>query len=263
MFRRFRSIFNQYVGRFPSSNVSKYDFVASYRQHVRNLTQQFGNSPQAFESAVGGEFKAFGVFQRELLVAQGLQKNHFVIDVGCGSGRLAKPLADYLTGPYLGIDVVSELLNYASTITKRQDWRFEVARGLHIPAKDESADWVCFFSVLTHLRHEESFIYLKEAKRVLKPTGKIVFSFLEFSIPSHWTVFEHNLANVENSYHLNQFISRDGIAAWAHHLGLQVDVMYDGDKPHIPLTHPVTLDDGRTIDTAATMGQSVCVLSKR
>ena len=35
------------------------------------------------------------------------------------------------------------------------------------------------FSVFTHLLHEESFIYLEDFKRVLKPGGSVVFSFLE------------------------------------------------------------------------------------
>ena len=47
-------------------------------------------------------------------------------------------------------------------------------QGAPIPAPDGEADMVCFFSVLTHLLHEESYVYLQDARRVLKPTGKLV-----------------------------------------------------------------------------------------
>jgi SAM-dependent methyltransferase len=120
---------------------------------------------------------------------------------------------------------------------------------------------VCAFSVFTHLLHEQSFLYLQEAKRVLKPGGKAVFSFLEFHIYSHWDVFAHNIANLESG-HLNQFVSRDGIEAWAHHLGLKIDAIFDGDKPHIPIQEPLRLNDGRVFETLGNLGQSVCVLSK-
>jgi ubiquinone/menaquinone biosynthesis C-methylase UbiE len=68
-----------------------------------------------------------------------------------------------------------------------------------IPEKDGEADFVCFFSVLTHLLHEQGFVYLQEAKRVLKPGGKIVFSFLEFAVPDHWAVFEGTVNDIKAS----------------------------------------------------------------
>jgi ubiquinone/menaquinone biosynthesis C-methylase UbiE len=95
--------------------------------------------------AVGGEFEAFGILERELLIQQGLKQDGYLIDVGCGSGRLAKPLSQYLTGKYLGIDVVPELVEYARKLVPQPDWRFEVAEGLRIPEKNNQADMVCFF----------------------------------------------------------------------------------------------------------------------
>src|SRR5689334_3179458 len=94
-----------------------------YLDHVRRLRANHPTS-RAMELAVGGEFAAFGVLERELLIRHGLRPDHFLIDVGCGSGRLAVALREYLRGPYLGIDVVPELLQYAQSITARPDWRF-------------------------------------------------------------------------------------------------------------------------------------------
>jgi hypothetical protein len=62
---------------------------------------------------------------------------------------------------------------------------------------------------------------------VLKPTGRIIFSFLEFGAPDLWYVFEANLENLNrpNAHPLNQFMSRDGIKAWADHLDLDIAVL--------------------------------------
>jgi len=215
----------------------------------------------AMQAAIGGEFEAFGILERELLIQSGLRPDGYVIDVGCGSGRLAKPLSEYLTGRYLGTDVVPDLVAHARALVERPDWRFEVVDGLTIPEADSQADVVCFFSVLTHLLHEESYVYLREAKRVLKPTGTIIFSFLEFSIPSHWAVFAENVETIAEDHPLNIFISREAIGVWAAHLGLRVEAIYDGDKPHIPLPHPVVTESGQVLRESGALGQSVCLLS--
>lgn len=245
--------------------VDKLNFRKTYVEHVRKLKtskfRRFRVDNNAMEMAVGGEFKAMGILMRELLIQAGLQKNHYLVDVGCGSGRLANPLSEYLSGKYLGIDVVPDLVNYAGKLVNRPDWRFEVTEGIAIPEKDHQADMICFFSVFTHLLHEQSYRYLQEAKRVLKPSGKIVFSFLEFAIPCHWSIFEDNLKTMGKPSHLNMFMSRDGINAWTQHLGLKIEILEDGDKPHIPLTSPVSLDNNAVMQEKGNLGQSVCVLA--
>jgi ubiquinone/menaquinone biosynthesis C-methylase UbiE len=239
---------------------SKMDFKKSYPKLVKRLDREHGHDA-AMRMAVGGQFEAIGILERETLIHHGLRGGDYLVDVGCGSGRLAKPLAEYLEGKYLGIDIVPELVEYACRLVPRGDWRFEVAKGLTIPEEDGRADMVCFFSVLTHLLHEESYKYLLEAKRVLKPGGKIVFSFLDFTVPSHWEHFGVNLSDIGvGSHPLNVFLSGDAIRAWASHLDLGVELIQKGDVPYIPLPRPVTLEDGSVIKDMGTVGQSVCVL---
>ena len=57
-------------------------------------------------------------------------------------------------------------------------------RALYIPAPDACADMVCAFSVFTHLLHTETYLYLEDIRRVLRPGGRLVFSFLEFANPA-------------------------------------------------------------------------------
>jgi SAM-dependent methyltransferase len=250
------------MGDSKSAVADKLDFRATYKQHVAQQIARAASPEAGLKYAIGAEFEAFGILEREVLIQYGLRPDGYVIDVGCGSGRLAKPLSHFLTGRYLGIDVVPDLLELARKLCNRPDWRFELAPGLTISERDAQADVICFFSVFTHLLHEQSYSYLQDAKRVLKPDGKIIFSFLEFAIPCHWDVFVANLAHIQHPTHLNQFMSRDGIRAWAEHLGLRVIDIQDGDKPHIPVPYPLRLDDGRIIEGKGNLGQSICVLAK-
>jgi SAM-dependent methyltransferase len=239
------------------------DGILRYKQHVASQLETNDSEDVAMEQAVGGDFEWIGRIERSLLVSVGLKPDGSVVDVGCGSGRLAKPLSDYLTGNYLGTDVVPDLISYARRLVNRPDWTFQVVDSLSIPAPDHSADLVCFFSVFTHLLHEETFTLLEEAKRVLKSDGCIVFSFLEFAVPGHWAVFEATKAAMGTALHLNQFMSRDAIDVWAEHLDLEVDLYLRGDEANIPIDEPVTLADGRVLEDLAALGQSVAVLRPR
>jgi SAM-dependent methyltransferase len=230
---------------------------------VELLKQSHGLS-EAMAIAVGGDFEAVGVLELETLKHFGLKPNDYLVDVGCGSGRLARQMSGYLSGKYLGIDIVPDLLAYARSITKRDDWRFEEAAGLVIPEQDNQVDMVCFFSVLTHLLHEQGYVYLQEAKRVLKPGGKIVFSFLDFTIEGHWPVFETTIKSIDTrDRSLNVFISKDATEVWAKHLEMDLVALEDADSKFIPLPNPIRLDSGVVVEDFGSLGQSVCVLTKR
>jgi 2-polyprenyl-3-methyl-5-hydroxy-6-metoxy-1,4-benzoquinol methylase len=227
------------------------DRSKSERDHVRAMTQ-----------AIGGEFEALGIVERELLYFFGLEQDAYLVDIGCGSGRLAIPLSRTHRGRYLGTDLVRDLTDFAAAACNRSDWRFETVSGLTIPERDGVADMVCFFSVFTHLLHEQTYLYLQEAKRVLQPGGRIVFSFLEFRNGAHWAVFSATVADMRGNQHhpLNVFFDRDAIRAWAAHLGLEVVDIRDGSERFVPLPEPVTLDSGERMEEYGNLGQSICVL---
>lgn len=221
----------------------------AYVAHVEALKQILPHD-HAMEQAIGGNFDTIGPIEVGIVRACGLARDGYLIDVGCGSGRLARPLSDYLTdGHYLGIDLVPDLIAHARSIVPRPDWRFEVVDHIAIPEADGRADLVCFFSVLTHLTHEQSYWYLEEARRVLKPGGAIVFSFLEFAQLAHWPIFEATVqaAKAGNMEPMNVFLERGAVAVWADKLGMELaDLRGAGDK----------------FSDAGHLGQAVCVLRK-
>jgi SAM-dependent methyltransferase len=203
----------------------------------------------AMEQVIGGGFDVIGGIEAALLRRFGLPERGYLIDVGCGSGRLAKALLDEWRGFYLGVDLVPDLIAHARTVGWRPGWRFEVIDHIDIPEKSGRADMVCFFSVLTHLLHEQSYWYLEEARRVLKPGGRVVFSFLEYGDPAHWGVFMDTLEASKGRavIPLNVFLDRPSIDLWAERLGFAVEAFHGGSEAVVP---------------EGPLGQSLCVLRR-
>jgi SAM-dependent methyltransferase len=114
----------------------------AYIEKVRELEQRFGSGGEAL--AVGGEFEAVGKLEYYLLRSLGLGKGDLIVDVGCGSGRLAHQLAPYKDIRYIGTDVVPRLVEGAKALTMRDDWEFSVVADVHIPCADNVADFVAF-----------------------------------------------------------------------------------------------------------------------
>ncbi|HEX7834278.1 MAG TPA: class I SAM-dependent methyltransferase [Pseudolysinimonas sp.] len=185
---------------------------------------------------VGGapdDFAARGDEQMRLLKHFGLAAGDSIVDVGCGSGRLALALSiefgDELT--YLGTDVVADLLHHARTVAD-PSYRFELNTELTVPVPDASCDFIVYFSVVTHLLHEESFRYLRDAVRALKPEGKLVVTFLESA--RHWSIFERvvDIYEVPGLHEpLVMFIERSMLEVWVDKLDLDIEQILSFDPP--------------------------------
>jgi len=121
----------------------------------------------------------------------GLRPDHDVLDIGCGVGRTARYLSDYLNrdARYEGFDVVEETVRWCETeITPRfpnfhftytplfnlhysSDPMLPSAAEFEFPYPDESFDFAFAHSVFTHLMPDVAERYLREIERVLRPGG--------------------------------------------------------------------------------------------
>src|SRR5689334_18149121 len=149
--------------------MAQFHFVEDYEKLVAKLVRSHPLD-EAMAKAVGGDYHLFGRIEAELLRIAGLRPGMRVVDLGCGSGRLAFALHNSEEVSYVGIDIIKRLLDYAKSKAPR--YEFILHRELSIPQPDASADIVSAFSLFTHLLQAETYIYLEECKRILKPGGK-------------------------------------------------------------------------------------------
>jgi len=212
--------------------MAEFHFVEDYERLVKQLKAAMPLD-QAMERAVGGAYAEIGPVEKNILVHAGLRDGMSLVDLGCGSGRLATVLGREMKIEYLGIDIIQDLLDYARSKSPA-NYQFVLNRALTLPCADESADMVAGFSIFTHLLHEESYAYMEEVKRVLKPGAAMVFSFLEFAEQDHWNVFTTTMERHRKGRrgHLNVFIERNVLDLWATKLGFTREMFLGaGDTP--------------------------------
>jgi SAM-dependent methyltransferase len=244
----------------PSQSSSAGGFKG-YLAFVDSVLGQRPEDAAMIEAVGGGE--DVGDMEATLLDRFGLAANSHVIDVGCGSGRLARPLARLPQVRYLGTDINQKLLDYAAKTCGRPDFRFTRVEGTQIPERDGVADLVVFFSVGTHLLQEEFFLYLEDARRVLKAGGRIIFSFLDVTLPGVRVVFRETVevARSGRRFHLNTFIGHSDIPAWAEMLAMKLVAVHPGDQSVGEASDAVREILKETVADRH-LGQSVAVLEK-
>jgi SAM-dependent methyltransferase len=169
--------------------------------------------PRRQTSIGGGDFKAIGENFARRLQKTGLKPDDCLLDVGCGQGRMARPLVPYLTGGrYEGFDIDSKAIawcqdayadvaNFTFTHLDVFNARYNPggARGRVIfPYPDGLFDAVLVTSVFTHMFEDDIANYITEIARVLEPGGfALLTAFLKADGPGRLG-FHHTLG--ENSW---------------------------------------------------------------
>ena len=140
--------------------------------------------------AVGDEF--LGHFRN----LGGLGPGDCVLDIGCGIGRMARPLAPFLGphGRYEGFDIAATGIDWCNrNFTPRYpNFRFQIsdvynklynprgavaASDYVFPYPDATFDFAFATSVFTHMFPADITRYVKETRRVLKPGGRALLTF--------------------------------------------------------------------------------------
>lgn len=151
--------------------------------------------PQELQLDVGSAtadqyLKVGGVLKKNILQRTGVSPAANILDVGCGSGRLARHFVDYVQPPgrYVGMDIQAPLVDWCEKNISPANPAFafyhqDIYNGHYnpegryqasdyvFPFEDESFDLIILASVFTHLLAEDTFNYLKEIRRLLKPGG--------------------------------------------------------------------------------------------
>lgn len=154
--------------------------------------------PPRWRNPVGdGDFESTGAeFLDHFIHLGGLQPSHHVLDVGCGIGRMARPLTKYLdTGTYEGFDILPAGIEWCQkNVTPRYpNFHFTLAdvrnreynpngrvpaSEYRFPYDDAHFNFAFLTSVFTHMGPAEMSHYLSELGRVLAPGGTCLATFL-------------------------------------------------------------------------------------
>lgn len=143
------------------------------------------------------DFEATGQEFRKYFIELGaLQPDERVLEVGCGIGRMAIPLTDYLSakGDYWGFDIVKMGITWCQKRISPKFRNFHfihtdikndsynpagriAARDFRFPFENGTFDFVFLTSVFTHMLPADMHQYLSEIARVLKNGGRCLITF--------------------------------------------------------------------------------------
>jgi SAM-dependent methyltransferase len=144
-----------------------------------------------------GSFEEIGQqFVKHLCDLCQLRPDDWVLDIGCGIGRIAIPLTGYMTesGQYRGFDIAPASVNWCAKriAPKFSNFQFVTidvysleynptgrltAEKLMFPYENDLFNTALAASVFTHMRPAGVQRYLGEVRRVLRPGGKCLFTF--------------------------------------------------------------------------------------
>jgi SAM-dependent methyltransferase len=176
-----------------------------------------------------GDPAVTGFLEEEVIRRHHALDDAFVVDLGCGVGRLTRYMIEAPLRGYLGTDILPEILDEARAIADgRANFHFAIARDCEVPLASEEADIVAAFSLITHLLDEEVFIYFRETARVLKPGGVATFSFLDYAHPEHFQKFHRYVSSYRKSERdLLKCFEKSTLSLFASTVGLEVIEIID------------------------------------
>jgi SAM-dependent methyltransferase len=125
-------------------------------------------------------------FHKILIEHAGLNKNSNILDIGCGTGRIANQLHGYQDIQYNGFDVNQHFIDYCNETYRQRNFKFNLIDIQHdeynpggaitpenfkFPYKSGVFDLVISIAVFNHFRLKWVQRYIAETSRVLKNRG--------------------------------------------------------------------------------------------
>lgn len=176
---------------------------------------------------VGGLWEEMGALQFAFMVERGLQPQHLLLDVGCGSMRGGIHFAKYLEpGHYFGIDVNEGLIEAAQQVEIPAAGLSERVppRNLHLTDRFDAPfgvtfDYAVAVSLFTHLPLNHVKLCLHRVAEVVKPGGRFLATFFAVSEDAPYDVRQEQSAGVTTRAEVDPFHYRPSEMKWASEVG--------------------------------------------
>lgn len=178
--------------------MAKSNFLAFLKQGIAQLYQgRYPIPPDNLVRRGSCNFERTGKeFFRYFTELGNLSKKESVLDVGCGSGRMAVPLTNYLSkeASYYGFDIMTDSIHWCQKNISRKHPNFHFIRvdvfnkrynpagkvpasNFIFPYQNDSFGFVFLTSVFTHMLPDDMEHYLSEIVRVSKPGSRSLITF--------------------------------------------------------------------------------------
>lgn len=155
-----------------------YDQERDRRSYVHGIFDRTAEDYDRLESVVG--LGSGSWYRRRALRRAGLKPGMLVLDVGTGTGLLARAAAQVVGDPgrVIGVDPCAAMLAHARVPAGVQLLGGSAER---LPVSDCSADFVCMGYALRHI--SDLSVTFREFYRVTRPGGRLCV--LEFTLPPY------------------------------------------------------------------------------
>jgi len=182
--------------------------------------------PQGLIFTGRGDFVKIGdSIAQQLVRLCGLKPEHKVLDIGCGIGRIARPLTSILNkeGSYEGFDIVKDGIEWCRKgYAKYPNFHFSYiplkndlynlsteskASQFVFPYPDNHFNVIVSTSVFTHMQEAEVENYIKEIARVLEKGGRCFATF--FLLTKESIEFLDNSSNPFFKYRYGNYFLHD------------------------------------------------------
>ncbi len=213
------------------------EIMRNINTYYRNLTKE-EIAAGLHRDMIGALWEEVGKLQFEFLKQAGLQPEHTLLDIGCGSMRGGLWFVDYLnSGNYAGLDINASLidagkfeLEQAHLMDKKpallvnnqfEFWRFE-----------RKFDYAIAVSVFTHLNFNYILGCLAEVKKVMGPNSKFYATFFEAPSALYLPTIRHIPGDAQTNYAKDPFHqSLEEFKWFAQISGLKVEYVGDWNHP--------------------------------
>jgi SAM-dependent methyltransferase len=154
----------------------EHDFLDAYALHTARRIERTG-----YKHAIGGgdNWDSHGNLQRDFLISQGLKPQHRLLEIGCGTGRLARKVVPILhPGNYTGVDIAASALKAAVQLAVDEGWlsRLPYFRGdipSHLPF-----DFIWAFAAFIHIPQDVMESTMRRAAAVMHKDSRFYWSYI-------------------------------------------------------------------------------------